>query len=239
MPFWLSRVGVMANMPLEPAPELVEELLAREYGFPRHGNPRDPFYCAVYVLLSAQTTLEQASKALQRLRRIWRTPTQLAGASRIDIRAVVNPCGFGRTRTQKILAFAQAVTEGRRKSLRYLHKMTDEEVEQTLVSLPGIGVKTARVVAAMSSLQRDRFASDTHTWRVGSLLGWVPPLKPGYKPTKTQYNWFEASVPVPIRRRLHSQLVSHGREICTPRQAKCFSCCLNRICPSSQRGQDE
>jgi len=216
-------------MAVSPDPEIVLARLVSEYGSPRHGNPRDIFFCAVYVLLSAQTTLEQAATALKAVRRRWPTASKLAHARPRSLRKAINSCGFGTTRTDKLLALALAV-ESRSTSLRSLRGMSDNELEAELTALPGIGFKSARVIAAMSSYERDRFAIDTHIWRIAQRLGWIPRRRTDRKPTKRQADDLEARIPVGIRRQLHACLVALGRSYCRPIGPQCETCILVDLC---------
>jgi endonuclease III len=211
----------------------VKRLLEERYGSPTHGNPKDVFFCAIYVLLSAQTTLEQATQALRGLRRRWRTPSELSRARRKELRAVINACGFGTTRTEKILALAKEVA-ARPLDLRRMRAASDQELEAGLVRLPGIGFKTARVVAAMSSFGRDRFAIDTHTWRIAQRLGWIPRRATDRKPTERQADALEARIPSGSRRELHALLVALGRDSCRPQRPMCNGCCLVNICETGR-----
>ena len=217
---------------LEPDPHVVQARLAERYGSPQHGNPKDVFFCAVYVLLSAQTTLEQASKALANLQRRWPTPEALSYASSRDIRRAINSCGFGAQRTPKIRALARSVA---RRPLNDLDKLSDVELEARLTALPGIGFKTARVVAAMSSLRRDRFAIDIHTWRIAQRLGWISRVRLDRKPTLRQADALEHRIPVEIRRALHANFVALGRDSCGPKVTKCDACVLASLCNQQAR----
>src|SRR5690349_2313029 len=119
--------------PRGPKPTLVFARLTARYGFPRHGNPRDVFQCAVYVLLSAQTTLEQARSAHRQLRRRWPSARSLARAEPSELKETIRACGFGDSRSSKILALAEAVT--RRRPLGPLQGLSDERLEDELVRL--------------------------------------------------------------------------------------------------------
>jgi endonuclease-3 len=215
----------------QPNTAFVFARLAARYGFPRHGNPRDVFQCAVYVLLSAQTTLEQARAAHRHLRRRWPSARALARAKASELKATIRACGFGESRTSKILALAEAVAQ--RRSLASLRALPDEQLEEELVRLPGIGVKTARVVAAMSALERDRFAVDTHVWRIVQRLGWVP-ASAREKPTAAEANLLERRVPPEMRRQLHACLVALGRDCCRPASANCEGCALSDVCATGR-----
>ena len=223
----LAALGRRRNP--RPDPALVLTKLAGEYGFPHHGNPKDIFFCAVYVLLSAQTTLEQAGAALRRLRTRWPTAAKLSRARTSAVRESVQSCGFGTTRTLKIQALARAVA-ARPRSLRSLHALRDAEVEADLVILPGIGVKSARVIAAMSSLERDRFAVDTHIWRIAQRLGWIPKRRTHRKPTERQADHLEMHIAPEHRRQLHACLVALGRSYCRPLRPRCKECPLRDVC---------
>lgn len=210
----------------------MQALLAERYGFPEHGNPEDVFFCAIYVILSAQTTLEQATKALDDLRRRWSTADALSRARIREIRRVIDWCGFGAQRAPKILALARAVKAN---PLVDLDQLTDTELEARLTALPGIAFKTARVVAAMSSLQRDRFAIDIHTWRIAKRLGWISRVRLDRKPTIRQANELEDRIPSGTRRVLHASLVALGRDCCGPKGTECERCVLKDCCREGQR----
>lgn len=210
------------------------ERLSLRYGTPRHGNPRDPFFCAIYVMLSAQTTLEQASRALRAIRRRWPTPLALSNAKADELHGVIKSCGFGAQRTPKILALAAAVSR-RQHPLATLKCLSDDELEAELVSLPGIAFKSARVVAAMSSYNRDRFAIDTHTWRIAYRLGWIRRIRLDRKPTLKQANSLEGCIPVGMRRELHACLVALGRDCCGPKTTDCERCALSDVCKQGLR----
>jgi endonuclease III len=220
---------------LTPSAEDVAERLDAAVGFPRHGNPSNVFFCLIYVVLSAKTSIPQATRTLRELRRRWPTAGALAVATQTELGRVIAPCGLASLRAPRILAIARAVNSApSRFETDTLRKLSDDELENVLVGLPGVGPKTARVVAAMSLLRRDRFAVDTHAWRVSLRLGWV--AEPGVRrvPTTPRANTLEARVPKVLRRRLHAQLVSVGREWCR-RTPNCGACPLREICTYSLR----
>jgi endonuclease III len=193
------------------------------------------FFCLVYVILSAQTTLEQATAALRAVKRRWRDARALSTARVSDLRRLIRPCGFASQRAPKIIALAKAVAaDGGR--LEKLRDLEDDAIEEILVNLPGVGFKTARVVAAMSSLGRDRFAIDTHTWRISYRLGWVQRVRLDRKPTLYQANALEDRIPEGIRRQLHACLVALGRDACGPKVTECERCPLVDLCKTGGRG---
>lgn len=188
----------------------------------------------MYVLLSAQTTLEQAQTALRELRRRWPTAAELGNARPAAIRQVINACGFGAQRTSRIRALARAVAASPL-NLKTLNALRDDDLERHLTVLPGVGFKTARVVAAMSSLQRNRFAIDIHTWRIASRLGWVKGVRLDRKPTIEQADTLEQRIEPAIRRQLHACLVALGRDCCKPQDVDCNACVIADLCRLGSR----
>jgi endonuclease-3 len=111
-----------------------------------------------------------------------------------------------------------------------LKALSDHALEARLVELPGIGFKTARVVAAMSSLARQRFAVDTHVARIADRLGWADWRRANRKATKRQADSLEAAIPREHRRQLHACLVALGRSHCRPLNPTCDACPLGDLC---------
>ncbi|MHB8781539.1 MAG: endonuclease III domain-containing protein, partial [Candidatus Geothermincolia bacterium] len=100
------------------------------------------------------------------------------------------------------------------------------EVMEYLTALPGVGVKTAAVVA-LFSLGIPLFPVDTHVFRISVRLGLVPP---GTRPLDA-FLLLDALVPNGLKPRLHLNLLQHGRRICVARRPRCPICPLNPICP--------
>src|SRR5262249_16783656 len=111
-------------------------------------------------------------------------------------------------------------------SLGLLHGMVDTAAFEYLLTLPGMGPKTARCVL-MYSLGRDVFPVDTHVWRIAKRLGWA---SGGNRPTARQMHELERAIPPPLRYSLHITMVAHGRAICRAVPA-CDICPLRRLCP--------
>ena len=128
-------------------------------------------------------------------------------------------------RIQQILAEIEQ-SEGRI-DLDRLNALDDQSVERYLVSLPGVGPKTAACVL-LFSMGRAAFPVDTHVLRVAARLGLIPPkataeaanrlLLPGIAPE--------------IRYEFHMQLIRHGREVCKAARPLCSDCVLFDLCAS-------
>lgn len=114
-------------------------------------------------------------------------------------------------------------------TLAPLKKMSDEECEQFLLSLPGVGKKVARCVM-LYALNREVFPVDSHCWRIAHRLGWVKKIGNSNKYSEKDMDFLQELIPPPMRFSLHVNMVSHGRKICTARYPKCNVCIINQYC---------
>jgi endonuclease-3 len=111
--------------------------------------------------------------------------------------------------------------------LARLEQLSDEDVEAYLVSLPGVGPKTAACVLAFS-MGRPAFPIDTHVHRIALRLGWLPP-----KATAEQaHRSLLPVIPPDIRYDLHVAFIEHGRKLCKAQIPLCSDCVLFDLCPT-------
>lgn len=127
--------------------------------------------------------------------------------------------------TQLRSLLAQIQSRPGSKPLRILNDMSIAHAEKFLMSLPGVGLKTARCVL-MFSLGRKVFPVDTHVNRVMTRLGLVRPQRL----TENSQNIIQRAVPPNLRHNLHVNLIMHGRKVCTSRNPACESCFLSDLC---------
>lgn len=115
-------------------------------------------------------------------------------------------------------------------SLARLEGLDDDEVEDYLCSLPGVGPKTAACVLVFS-MGRAAFPIDTHVHRVTRRLGWIPATATADR----AHALLKRAVPPEIRYELHVQLIAHGRTICKARNPWCSECVLLDVCDAGPR----
>ncbi|MDQ4125081.1 MAG: endonuclease III [Actinomycetota bacterium] len=115
-------------------------------------------------------------------------------------------------------------------TLDRLHDLGDDEVENYLCSLPGVGPKTAACVLVFS-MGRAAFPIDTHVHRVTARLGWIPEEASADK----AHALLKKAVPAELRYELHVQLIAHGRTICKARTPRCSECVLFDLCDAGPR----
>jgi endonuclease-3 len=109
-----------------------------------------------------------------------------------------------------------------------MHEATDEEIDEYLSSLPGVGPKTVACVLAFS-LGRPALPVDTHVHRVATRLGWIPPGMPA---TKAHVALTDL-VPRRLRIPMHVAFIRHGRTLCKAGRPLCEECPVQDLCPTA------
>lgn len=179
----------------------------------------DPFQLLVATILSAQTTDEAVNKVTPELFRRWPAPADLAAANPAELEEVVHPTGFFRSKARSLIGMATALED--RFAGQVPRRMED------LVTLPGVGRKTANVVRSVA-FDLPGLPVDTHVGRLTRRLG----LTTNDDPVKVEAD-LDALVPPAERGRLSLRLIQHGRRICTARRPLCEDCVLADFCPSA------
>jgi endonuclease-3 len=178
-----------------------------------------PFQLLVATILSAQTTDERVNQVTPTLFAAYPTAADLAGAKPDDVEAIIFPTGFFRAKTKSLIAMAAALEE------RYGGAVPT--AMEDLVTLPGVGRKTANVVRSVG-FQLPGLPVDTHVGRLVRRLG----LTAETDPVKVEHD-LDPLVPPAERGRLSLRLILHGRRVCQARRPRCEECVLNDFCPSS------
>lgn len=217
--------------------ERIDELLEARYRSADLFNLDDPLEEAVFILLSQQTREPVYRHVFTELRRRYPRWIDLLAAPICDVEDVLEPAGFQRRRASQLRALLQSVKKADEErsvgpagtppcdlTLGFLTGMSDTEAEDFLLGLAGIGPKSARCVLSYS-LNRASFAVDTHVHRIFTRLEAAPSSG-----RKADHDPFQAAVPADIRKRLHINLVHHGREVCRSSNERCTGCVLVSFC---------
>ena len=178
----------------------------------------DAFELLVVTVLSAQTTDRRVNSISPTLFAAYPDARAMAGADREKIEQIIQPTGFFRAKTESLLKLSQALVE------RY-----DGEVPgrlEDLVTLPGVGRKTANVVLG-NAFGVPGITVDTHFGRLSRRFGWTTEDDP----VKVEH---EVGALVPRREwtLLSHRVIFHGRRVCHARTPACGACGLARWCPS-------
>ncbi len=176
-----------------------------------------PFQLLAATILSAQTTDEAVNSVTPALFAAYPTPADLAAADPADVERLVHATGFFRAKTRSLIGMAAALEE------RFDGQVPPAMAD--LVTIPGVGRKTANVVRSVG-FGLPGLPVDTHVGRLSRRLG----LTAETDPVKVEAE-LNALVPARERGALSLRLILHGRRVCIARKPRCDGCVLARFCP--------
>ena len=176
-----------------------------------------PYTLLIAVMLSAQTTDKSVNLVTPKLFETYPNPSSLAKANLEDVESIIKSLGLYKNKAKNLIAMAKVLVDE--------HGGEVPSRKEDLVSLPGVGVKTANVVGA-ECFGTAAIAVDTHVSRVATRLGYA---KEGTDPVKIE-GILEKRFPKESHIKLHHQLIWFGREICHARKPDCASCELGSHC---------
>lgn len=179
----------------------------------------NPYELLVATILSAQTTDERVNQVTPALFAAYPTPADLASADPARVEALIHPTGFFRAKTRSLIGMARAVEE------RYGGQIPSDLDD--LVTLPGVGRKTANVVRSVG-FGLPGLPVDTHVGRLARRIG----LTTETDPVAVERD-LNALVPPEERGRFSLRLIEHGRRVCVARRPRCEACVLASFCPSA------
>ncbi|MGI8776331.1 MAG: endonuclease III [Acidimicrobiales bacterium] len=192
-------------------PGTAQDLCALEFS--------DPFQLLTATILSAQTTDERVNLVTPGLFAGWRTPWDLAAADPHLVEEAIKSIGLFRAKARSLVGMAAALVD--RFGGEVPVAMDD------LVTLPGVGRKTANVVRSVG-FGLPGLPVDTHVGRLARRLG----LTTETDPPRVEAG-LNAMVPPAERGTLSLRLILHGRRVCQARRPRCGDCVLADFCPSS------
>ena len=203
----------------------IHNLLLSEYGdHPWH--PRDPVASLVSTILSQNTNDVNRDRAFEQLRERFPTWEAVRDAPLEELREAIRPAGLAPTKGPRIQEALRRITEERGEiKLGFLNEMELEEARAWLLSISGVGPKTAAIVL-LFALGRPAFPVDTHVHRVTRRLGLIPPQTSREK----AHELLEALVPPETYYPFHLNLIEHGRAVCHARNPECARCILQDQC---------
>ena len=183
-------------------------------------NWSDPLELLVATMLSAQTTDVRVNQVTGDLFDKYRTAEDYAAADPGELEQDVRPTGFYRNKARSLRGMAKALVED--------HDGRVPETMPELITLPGVGRKTANVVLGNAFGVNEGVVVDTHVRRLSNRLGFSTKKDPG----KIEQDLLE-QVPEENRTLFSHLLIFHGRRICKSQKPDCPGCILNDVCPSS------
>jgi len=178
----------------------------------------DPFQVLIATMLSAQTRDTVTAAASARLFRIARTPRTMATLSRAKIQKLIYPVSFYRHKAAHV---KQTCTQIMTRFGGRVPSTMDE-----LLTLPGVGRKTANLVLILAHSSQENICVDTHVHRIANRLGWVKTRTP----EQTEQALYRATARKwwPF---INLYLVTWGQNVCRPVYPLCPRCVLADLCP--------
>ena len=213
---WRMRGATVARMKKADIPLFFKRLSAADPTPQTELVFTNTFTLLVAVVLSAQATDKGVNKATEALFRNADNPEKMAALGEARIRDYIKTIGLYRNKAKNVYALSVM--------LRDQFDATVPRDRETLMSLPGVGRKTANVVMN-EAFGEATFAVDTHVFRLGNRTG----LAPG-KTVLDVEKKLEKRVPEPYRLHAHHWLILHGRYVCVARTPKCGACSVRDLC---------
>ncbi len=186
-------------------------------------NRRRAFRVLIGTLLSARTQDATTHAASTRLFRRAPTPKAMERLSAREIERLIYPVSFYRTKARHVQQTCRLLIE------RFGGEVPDT-MEQ-LLTLPGVGRKTANLVLILAHGSRRNICVDTHVHRISNRLGWVSTRTPD----QTEQALYRA-VPRRWWPEVNLYLVTWGQNVCRPIRPRCGACVLAARCPSRNGG---
>lgn len=181
-------------------------------------SQEDPFHVLIGTLLSARTQDATTAAASARLFRAARTPGTMAALSVKQIERFIYPVSFYRHKARHVKATCRILAD------RFGSRVPGTMEE--LLTLPGVGRKTANLVLILAFKSARNICVDTHVHRIANRLGWVNTKTPD----ETEQALYAATAPRwwPS---INLYLVTWGQNVCRPLYPRCGACVIREFCP--------
>lgn len=176
-----------------------------------------PFEMLVAVILSAQCTDDRVNKTTPAIFEKYSTPKDFNEMPLEVLEELIHPCGFYKNKAKNIKLTAKKIEE------EYNSQVPD--TMEDLLSLPGVGRKTANVVMLEAFNKPQGIAVDTHAKRLSNRIG----FSSEETPDKIEQDLLKI-FPYEYLKDINHILIYHGRAICTARSPKCNQCSINKFC---------
>lgn len=178
------------------------------------------FELLIATILSAQCTDARVNIVTRDLFQKYRSPADYVAVERAELESDIHSTGFFKNKAKNIQECCRAIIE------RFGGEVPDTMEE--LITLAGVGRKTANVLLGNWFGKNEGITVDTHVTRLMNLLGFVQTTNPEIIERELM-----PLVPKELWTDFTHFIISHGREICIARRPKCHQCSLSHLCPSS------
>lgn len=210
-----------------PKIDLICLRLSRKYPLQNLGNKKNPLNELLYIIISLRTTEPSTQRTYIKFKKAFPRWKNVYSAPVNKVATVLKNAGLSKQKANNLkLILRKIKRDWKQLSLRKLKSLDIDSLEKYLLSLPGIGIKSARCIM-MYSFNKTVFPVDSHCFRIIKRLGWI---EQGSKYTARTQDKIQELIPAKIRYRLHVNLIQHGREICFSFLPRCKVCFLGMFC---------
>jgi endonuclease-3 len=177
----------------------------------------DPFELVVAVILSAQCTDKRVNMITPAFLRKFPDAKSLSAARQEDVFELIKSCSYPNNKAKNLIGMAKSLVKD------FAGILPSDVAE--LMTIPGVGRKTANVLASVI-YKKPAMAVDTHVFRVSARIGLATKARTPYQ-TEVQLIKYIPEHLIPLA---HHWLILHGRYVCIARKPKCSECGLTSIC---------
>ena len=178
---------------------------------------KSPFEMMIAVMLSAQCTDERVNLTTPALFAKYDTPGKMAKAPLEELESLVHPCGFYKNKAKNMKLASQ-------KLLDDFDGKVPNTIEE-LITIPGVGRKSANVIMLEAFNNPQGIAVDTHVKRISNRIG----FSKNHEPEKIEQDLLK-QIPKEYYKDVNHILIWHGRNICSSRNPKCSECPILNNC---------
>jgi endonuclease-3 len=200
---------------------ILAELEKEYHGTKTALHYNSPFELLCAVIMSAQCTDERVNKITARIFPRLNTPEKMGALTQEELEAEIHDCGLFHAKAKNLLGMCHML-------LADFGGVIPKDIP-TMMKLPGVGQKTANVVASIV-YKVPAIAVDTHVFRVSHRLG----LAKGADPLATEKE-LQKAIPRDKWSDAHHWLIWHGRKVCKARKPLCPECGLVELCPFPEK----
>ncbi len=201
------------------------EKLLEGYGKPRLGNPKNSIDNIVFIIISNKTTPEMARATYNRIKVMYPRWDMMGESDHLKLQLLLKPAGLSNIKSLQISeTLIKIQNDFGECCLSGITNKPDSDIEDYLVSLPGVSKKVAKCVM-MYTLGAKVLPVDTHVHRIAKRLGWTK-----RKRADQCHDELEALIAPKYRYSFHVDCVMHGRHICRSTNPVCYECIIKKYC---------
>jgi len=214
----------------------IRQRLIDAFGMPEWREPLPPVDELVSTILSQNTNDDNRDVAFNQLKMAFPDWESVAAANTEEVIDAIRTAGLANQKGPRIQGALKEIKvhNGGKIDLEFLREMPHEEARNWLMSIKGVGPKTAAIVL-LFSMGIPAFPVDTHIYRVTGRIG----VRPKILNVEKTHDYLEDCIPEDIYYDLHLNLIRLGREVCGARKWHCYRCPIEDLCAFDKKNFED